>query len=77
MHCIGFNTPTEWNPRVDSVRNDLQKEAARAGLDRLMKGGMIVEMESSEWHAPKVMAPKKSADGKKSSAFGGDFGFAQ
>ena len=77
MHCIGFNTPTEWKARVDSVRNDLQKEAARAELDRLMKGGMIVEMESSEWHAPKVMAPKKSADGKKSSAFGGDFGFAQ
>src|SRR5690606_26339886 len=73
VHRIDLNTSKELKARIYPLRNDSQKEAARAGIDCLLKGGMIAEVEASEFQAPIVMAPKKAADGQKKWRFCCDF----
>ena len=73
VHRIDLNTSKELKARIYPLRNDSQEEAARGEIDRLLKGGMIAEVEASEFQAPIVMAPKKSADGQKKWRFCCDF----
>ena len=51
--------------RTYPVKSEPQKEAARAEIERLLRDGMIAEIDASQFLAPIVMAPKKSADGKQ------------
>ena len=65
VHRIDLNTAKELKARIYSLRSDSQKESARGEIERLLKDGMIAEIDASEFLAPIVMAPKKSADGKQ------------
>ena len=65
VHRIDRNTAKELKARIYSIRSDPQKESARNEIERLLKDGMIAEIDASQFLAPIVMAPKKSADGKQ------------
>ena len=73
VHRIDLNTAKELKSRIYPVRSEPQKEAARAEIERLLKDGMIAEIDASQFLAPIVMAPKKSADGKQVWRFCCDF----
>ena len=64
VHRIDLNTAKELRSRIYPVKSEPQKEAARAEIERLLRDGMIAEIDASQFLAPIVMAPKKSADGK-------------
>ena len=64
-HRIDLNTAKELKARIYSLKNDSQKESARNEIERLLKDGMIAEIDASQFLAPIVMAPKKAADGKQ------------
>ena len=72
-HRIDLNTAKELKARIYSLKNDSQKESARSEIERLLKDGMIAEIDASQFLAPIVMAPKKSADGKQVWRFCCDF----
>ena len=73
VHRIDLNTAKELKARIYSLKSDSQKESARSEIERLLKDGMIAEIDASEFLAPIVMAPKKSADGKQVWRFCCDF----
>ena len=73
VHRIDLNTAKELKSRIYPVKSEPQKEAARAEIERLSRDGMIAEIDASQFLAPIVMAPKKSADGKQVWRFCCDF----
>ena len=72
-HRIDLDTVKDLKARIYPLRGDSQIGAAREEITRLLKEGMIKEIKASEYQAPIVMAPKKSADGKKKWRFCCDF----
>jgi hypothetical protein len=72
-HKIELDTARELKAKIYPLRNESQKEAARAEIRKLLEGGMIKEVRASAFQAPIVMAPKKSSDGRKKWRFCCDF----
>ena len=72
-HRIDLNTAKELKAMIYPLKTGPQKDAARAEIERLLKDGMIAEIKASQFQAPIVMAPKKSADGKQAWRFCCDF----
>ena len=68
-HRIDLNKTKELKAMIYPLKTGPQKDAARAEIERLLKDGMIAEIKASQFQAPIVMAPKKSADGKQAWRF--------